>query len=137
MGRDPQPGVQVEAVGVLAFRPDAGVEVELVAAEPLAFRGAPVEQGAAMAASARLRQRGEVVHVERVAPGEGVEYAEARHRHDAPAPQRPDDPVALGTLLLVHPADELPLVAVVGAERSHRLEGERRVRRMDLPQSSS
>ena len=58
---------------------DAGVEVELVAAEALALLDQPLEQLAGVAATALAWLRGEVVYVEVVTPGEAVGCAEARN----------------------------------------------------------
>src|SRR5918996_2948916 len=68
--RDPQACIEVEPVGVRALRADSRVEVQLVAAEAMRLLEAPVEQGSAVAAAARIREGREVVDVEAVAPGE-------------------------------------------------------------------
>ena len=80
--------------------------------------------------------RGEVVHVEAVAPGEVADHAEAGHAEAAIVlVEGSHQPVALRALDLVHAPDELGLVRVVRAERAHGLEGLRRVRREELSQS--
>src|SRR6185503_12161810 len=58
VGRDPQSGVEVQPVRVLALGPHARVEVELGAALPPALLLAPLEQRTPVAAPARLGQRG-------------------------------------------------------------------------------
>jgi hypothetical protein len=133
IARYPHPLVEVEAVGVLALGDHRGVQVELAAAEPARLLLAPVEQRRSVAAPPRLRERREVVDVDGVAREQRPQHAEAGHGHDSPVLEDADDPVALRTLLLVHTADELGLVRVVRAERAHRLEGERRLPRRDLP----
>src|SRR5215213_10542481 len=135
VARDAEAGVEVEPVGVLALGPHAGVEVELRAALAPALLLAPLEQRAAVALAARLRQRGEVVHVERVVPGEVVDDPEPRDGDAAVAVESTHDAVALRPLDLVHAPDERGLVGVLRPERAHGLEGLRRVRREGLSQS--
>jgi hypothetical protein len=53
---DVQAAVHVETVGVGAVDPDAGVEVELIAAESFRLREQPVEQAAGQAAAPGPRQ---------------------------------------------------------------------------------
>lgn len=55
VGGDDQARIQVEAMGIGPVDSDAGVEVNLVAAEPSGLRDKPVEQLAPVSASPQAR----------------------------------------------------------------------------------
>src|SRR3989440_5193228 len=129
MGPDRQPMIQVQAMRVEALRCRAGVEVQLVAAEPAAFLNQPVEQRAGVALTAGVGERREVVDVEVVAPGEAVAGAKAGGGDGllAIVDERRGDPEPLGALALIDAGDELLLLRVYGTQR-----GQRRVRQVRL-----
>jgi alpha-beta hydrolase superfamily lysophospholipase len=85
-----------------------------------------------VAAAACVGVRRQVVHVDDVPPGQVVQFAKAGHGDAALALEGAHDPVPLGPLHLVHAAHERGLVAVVGAQRAHGLEGQRGLARVDL-----
>src|SRR5215208_702036 len=129
VGGDDQARVEVEAVGVGALEADAGVEVELVAAEAGCLVGEPVEQGTAVAAATGGGVGREVVDVEVVAPGQVVALAEAGHGEGIRVAllERPDEAIALEPLHLVDLPDELLFARGLRPQGQHRLEGQPRV----------
>lgn len=74
-------------------------------------------------ASARRRQRREIVDVEDAAVGEHLQHAEASHgAHGTVVLHHGGDPVALRALQLVDAPHELALAGELGPQRAHRLE---------------
>src|SRR6476659_5259117 len=134
MGGDDQARTQVEAMGGCAVEANAGIEVDLPAAESLGLLEQPVEQLAPVSAAADPRQGREIVDVEVVAPGEAVAGAEAGYGTGAgPALlEEPDQPVTLGAKRPVDQADEGLLVGEIGAQRLHDGKGQTGVRRQQL-----
>jgi hypothetical protein len=122
--------VRVEAVG-----PDRRVEVELLAAEPAALVGEPVEQRPGVAVAARGGQSRQVVDVQEAAPREQMADTEPGDRHGVLLAllERTDEPVPLPALHLVDAADELVLVVEVGPQLPQCRECESCLRREKLP----
>ena len=95
--------------------------MELVAPEAPGFRAQPAQEGAGVAAPPCVRMGREVVDVERARPpGQVVQDAEARDRDRlVPVLEGSDEPVALGTLDVVHPRDECVAAGEVRPQRAH------------------
>src|SRR3712207_3829023 len=86
-----------------------------------------------MPATTRLGPRGEVLHVEVVAPRQAAAEPEPRHgrRRSRVALEDPREPVAVRTLYLVDATHELGLVIEM-LQLAQRIERERGVGREDL-----
>ena len=135
VGGDPQALVEVEAVGLLAVRADARIEVELAAAEPACLGQQPIHQGPGMALAAKAGSGGEVVDVERVAPGQEMLGPEAGggDRLRIPIGEGGDQPVALGPLEVVDAGHEVRLRTDLGPKLEHRLVCQAGLLRAELP----
>ena len=111
VGGDDEARVHVEAVRVGPVEADPRVEVQLVAAEPLRLLAPATPSSAApWPRRRRIRQRREVVDVERMPPGEAVEGAKPGHG-DGLRPallEGAEQAVALGALELVDGAPAKP-----------------------------
>src|SRR5712692_6205025 len=121
--RDAHPLVEVQAVGVRAVRADAGIKVELVAAEALGLIDHPVHQLARVTLAAMLEPRCEVIAVKGAAPREHVDDAKARgcSRLNVVLDEEADHAVTLWPLDRVDTLDENRLGADVRPQLEHRL----------------
>ena len=132
--RDDQAAVQVEPMGVSTLDPNAGIEMKLIAAETLRFFAQPFQQRPAMSSAPGLRTSREIVDIEAMAPGKGVDDPEASHGDGLRIAflEGADEPVSLRPLNLVDLARKRLLVSKSGPQRPHRGEPKVRVGRKQL-----
>lgn len=108
----------------LPVRPDAGVQVDLTAAEADGLLPQPLEQSPGVTMAPGSRQRGQVVDVEVPAPGQVVTEPETGHRDRRAVVigDTADETVAGRSLHLVDPGHERLLAGEPGTKFTHRQE---------------